>query len=150
MHRLQKNPPARDWLSRPVLKRNFFSVPISVTPHTTKDTTMLITFTSKSSADVLMYEVHAKPLLDLLDKDIQRGVITAEETTEAIARIESAITDSKRLPDTSNQGTASGNADDDFGGQMSDSGVSFGARAFPLLEMLRAAQRDKQFVMWGV
>jgi len=150
LHRLQKNPQARDWLSRPVLKRNFFSVPISVTPYTTKDATMLITFTSKSSADVLMYEVHAKPLLDLLDKDIQRGVITAEETTEAIARIESAITDSKRLPDTSNQGTASDNADDDFGGQMSDSGVSFGARAFSLLEMLRAAQRDKQFVMWGV
>ena len=111
---------------------------------------MLITFTSKSSADVLMYEIHAKPLLDLLDKDIQRGVITAEETTEAIARIESAITDSKRQPGTSNQGTASGKADDDFGDSVGDSGVSFRARAFPLLEMLRAAQRDKQFVMWGV
>jgi hypothetical protein len=28
--------------------------------------------------------------------------------------------------------------------------VSFAARAFPLLEMLRAAQRQQQFVMWGV
>jgi len=137
----------RRWL---VLKRKFFSVCISLTPYTTKDATMLITFTSKSSADVLMYEIHAKPLLDLLDKDIQRGVITAEETAEAIARIESAITDSKRQPDTSNQGTASGKADDDFGDSVGESGVSFGARAFPLLEMLRAAQRDKQFVMWGV
>jgi hypothetical protein len=137
----------RRWL---VLKRKFFSVCISLTPYTTKDATMLITFTSKSSADVLMYEIHAKPLLDLLDKDIQRGVITAEETTEAIARIESAITDSKRQPDTSNQGKASDKADDDFGDPVGDSGVSFGARAFPLLEMLRAAQRDKQFVMWGV
>ena len=121
-----------------------------MTPYTTKDATMLITFTSKSSADVLMYEMHAKPLLDLLNKDIQRGVITAEETTDAIARIESAITDSKRTPDTSNQGAASDKADDEFGDQMGASGVSFGARAFPLLEMLRAAQRDKQFVMWGV
>ena len=137
----------RRWL---VLKRKFFSVCISLTPYTTKDATMLITFTSKSSADVLMYEIHAKPLLDLLDKDIQRGVITAEETTEAIARIESAITDSKRLPDTSNQGAASDKADDDFGDPVGDSGGSFGARAFPLLEMLRAAQRDEQFVMWGV
>jgi hypothetical protein len=137
----------RRWL---VLKRKFFSVCISLTPYTTKDATMLITFTSKSSADVLMYEIHAKPLLDLLDKDIQRGVITAEETTEAIARIESAITDSKRQPDTRNQGAASDKADDDFGDPVGDSGVSFGARAFPLLEMLRAAQRDKQFVMWGV
>ncbi len=111
---------------------------------------MLITFTSKSSADVLMYEVHAKPLIDLLGKDIQRGVITAEETTEAIARIESAIADSKRHPDTSHQATASDNVDDELSDQMGASGVSFGARAFPLLEMLRAAQRDKQFVMWGV
>ena len=48
---------------------------------------MLITFTSKSAADVLMYEMHAKPLLDLLGKDVHRGVITAEEAAEAIARI---------------------------------------------------------------
>ena len=111
---------------------------------------MLITFTCKSSADVLMYEMHAKPLLDLLGKDAQRGVITAEEVTEAIARIESAITESKRQSDTNNQSAISDNAEDELGDRMGDSGVSFGARAFPLLEMLRAAQRDKQFVMWGV
>jgi hypothetical protein len=28
--------------------------------------------------------------------------------------------------------------------------VSFGARAYPLLEMLRAAHREHEFVMWGV
>lgn len=132
------------------MKRKFFSVSISLTHYTTKDATMLITFTSKSSADVLMYEIHAKPLLDLLGKDVKRGVITAEEVAEAIARIESAITESKRQPDTSNQSAPSDRADEELSDQMSDAGVSFGARAFPLLEMLRAAQRDKQFVMWGV
>ena len=111
---------------------------------------MLITFTSKSAADVLMYEIHAKPLLDLLGKDVQRGVITAEESAEAIARIEAAITESKRLPDTDKHSAVSDNADEEFGDQMAGSAVSFGARAFPLLEMLRAAQREKQFVMWGV
>lgn len=133
------------------MQRQFFSVAIRFTHYTTKDATiMLITFTSKSAADVLMYEIHAKPLLDLLGKDVHRGVITAEEVTEAIARIESAIIDSKRQPDTNKQNATSDNADDESGDQMGDSGVSFGARAFPLLEMLRAAQRDKQFVMWGV
>ena len=111
---------------------------------------MLITFTSKSAADVLMYEMHAKPLLDLLGKDVQRGVISAEEVTEAIARIESAITDSKQSPDTSPHKVASDDADNEFGDPMTGSSVSFAARAFPLLEMLRAAQREKQFVMWGV
>ena len=111
---------------------------------------MLITFTSKSAADVLMYEMHAKPLLDLLGKDVHRGIITAEEVAEAIARIESAIIDSKRQSDTNKQNATSDNADDESGDRMGDSGVSFGARAFPLLEMLRAALREKQFVMWGV
>jgi hypothetical protein len=31
-----------------------------------------------------------------------------------------------------------------------DEVVSFGARAYPLLEMLRAAHREHAFVMWGV
>ena len=106
---------------------------------------MLITFTCKSAADVLMYEMHAKPLLDLLGKEVQRGVITAEEVPQAITRIESAITESKKQ-----QGAVSDNGDDESGDAMGDSGVSFSARAFPLLEMLRAAQRDRQFVMWGV
>ncbi len=108
---------------------------------------MLITFTSKSAADVLMYETHAKPLLDLLGKDTQRGVITAEETGEAIAKIESAIAASKKPPSAGGHGDASG---DDDGDHPAEQGVSFSARAFPLLEMLRAAHRDQQFVMWGV
>ena len=108
---------------------------------------MLITFTSKSAADVLMYETHAKPLLDLLGKDTQRGVITAEETGDAIARIESAIAASKPPPGAGGHADAS---DDDEGDHPTERGVSFAARAFPLLEMLRAARRDQQFVMWGV
>jgi hypothetical protein len=109
---------------------------------------MLITFRSKSAADVLMYETHAKPLLDLLGKDVQRGVITAEETGEAIARLESAIADNKR---SSSSGAAGpdGSADD-ASDHPAEQRVSFAARAFPMLEMLRAAQRDGQFVMWGV
>lgn len=123
---------------------------------------MLITFTSKSAADVLMYETHAKPILDLLGKDTQRGVITAEETGEAIARIESAIAESKKPPGASPHGAASHASDasdapdtsdasaDDEGDRLAQRSVSFAARAFPLLEMLRAAQREQQFVMWGI
>jgi hypothetical protein len=109
---------------------------------------MLITFRSKAAADVLMYETHAKPLLDLLGKDVQRGVITAEETGEAIASLEAAIADHKR---SSGSGAAGSNgAADDASDHPAEQRVSFAARAFPLLEMLRAAQREGQFVMWGV
>lgn len=111
---------------------------------------MLITFTSKSAADVLMYETHAKPLLDLLGKDTQRGVITAEETGDAIARIESAIAASKQALGATPHGAVSDASADDEDNTPAERSVSFAARAFPLLEMLRAAQRQQQFVMWGV
>ncbi len=52
---------------------------------------MLVTFKSKNATDVMMYAEHAKPILDLLHKDIQRGVITAAETGPAIAALEAAI-----------------------------------------------------------
>jgi len=109
---------------------------------------MLITFTSKSAADVLMYETHAKPILDLLGKDMQRGVITAEETGDAIAQIELAIAVSKNLPDDASPPSEDEEDEEDV--HPSKRPVSFAARVFPLLDMLRAAQRDKQFVMWGV
>jgi hypothetical protein len=129
-----------------VTEFEFFRVLIHRTHYPTKDAAiMLITFTCKSAADVLMYETHAKPLLDLLDKEVQRGVITAEEVPEAIARIERAITENKRA-----QSAMDDHADEASGDPTGDAGVSFSARAFPLLEMLRAAQRDRQFVMWGV
>jgi hypothetical protein len=39
---------------------------------------MLITFKSKAYPNVMMYQDHAKRILDLLHKDSDRGVITAE------------------------------------------------------------------------
>lgn len=105
---------------------------------------MLVTFKSKAAADILMYSVHAKPILDLLSKDVERGVITAEETAQAIERIESEIAARKLstpvLDDEDNSDAKKG----------LNEVVSFGARAYPLLEMLRAAHREQAFVMWGV
>ena len=108
---------------------------------------MLLTFKSKAAAEILMYAIHAKPILDLLGKDTERGVITAEETAQAIARIESEIASRKFSKPASSQ------ADDEtFVDPITGHGeaVSFNARAYPLLEMLRAAHREHEFVMWGV
>jgi hypothetical protein len=105
---------------------------------------MLVTFKSKAAADILMYAVHAKPILDLLGKDIERGVITAEETGRAIERIESEI--AARKPSA----PALDEQDDSDAKKGLNEVVSFGARAYPLLEMLRAAHREQAFVMWGV
>jgi len=109
---------------------------------------MLITFKSNAAADLLMYKTHAKPLLDSLGKDLDQGIITAEDMAAAIAALENEITRSKH------QSVADHDDNDSKGpyGDDLESGkpVSISARAFPLLEMMRAAQKEKTFVMWGV
>ncbi len=114
---------------------------------------MLITFKSKAAADVLMYEAHAKRILDLLHKDVRRGVITAAETGNAIARLEAEILQSRMH-------SAAEDVRHDVEAHHGDSGddneheptqlVSFATRAYPLLEMLRAAQKGGHAVAWGI
>jgi predicted metalloendopeptidase len=108
---------------------------------------MLITFKSKAAADIIMYKTHAKRILTLLGKEIDRGVITAEETAQAIARLEAAIAESKNQDADNAVAAAYHDSDDE---RQLEQGVSFATRTHPLLEMLRAAHREQQFVMWGV
>jgi Domain of unknown function (DUF1840) len=108
---------------------------------------MLITFKSKAAADLLMYKTHAKPLLDSLGKDLDQGIITAEDMAAAIAALENEITLSKRQSAADHDHNDSKDSYDEI---ESGKQVSISARAFPLLEMMRAAQKEKTFVMWGV
>jgi len=100
---------------------------------------MLVIFKSKAAAEVIMYEEHARRILDLLGKDVGRGVITAAETAGAIAKIEAEIDAEKPTGNT-------GDSNDERASQH----VGFSTRAFPFLEMLRAAHKRGNDVMWGV
>ncbi len=114
---------------------------------------MLVTFKSKAAADVVMYEKHAKQILDLLGKELKRGVITADETGDAIARLETEIQQSKTR-------SAAEDAHHDMEAERGDAGdekeqepnqaVSFATRIYPLLEMLRAAKNQGHTVAWGI
>jgi hypothetical protein len=106
---------------------------------------MLVIFKSKAAAEVIMYEEHAKPILDLLGKDLKRGVITAEETAGAIAQLENEIAQRKAAsrPDDEEQA-------DEGTEQARSRSVSFATRIYPFLEMLRAANRKQQPVAWGI
>ena len=114
---------------------------------------MLITFTSKAAAEVTMYKEHAKRILDLLHKDVNRGVITAAEAPEAVSTIEREIAESRlhtasedvRRDVVAHHGEA-GDDTDHEGAEI----VSFATRAYPLLEMLRAAKAGGHDVLWGV
>jgi hypothetical protein len=113
---------------------------------------MLITFTSKAAADVLMYQDHAKRILDLLHKDKDRGVITAAEAPHAVAILEKEIAESQQHQ-PSNEVQRDVNAhrrDEEDTDHEEAQQVSFATRAYPLLEMLRAARDQGRDVMWGV
>jgi hypothetical protein len=114
---------------------------------------MLVTFKSKATADVVMYKEHAKRILDLFDKDVERGVITAAETDSVLARLNAEIEESRAraAPENPAPGMAAnqaGNADDHErdAAQL----VSFATRAYPFLEMLRAAQKRGSDIGWGI
>lgn len=111
---------------------------------------MLITFRSKASPDVMMYKEHAKRILDLLGKDVDRGVITAAEAPNAVATIEREIAESRQHQATSEvEQDVRAHGDDDKEHENIET-VSFSTRAYPLLEMLRQARDQKADVMWGV
>lgn len=112
---------------------------------------MLITFRSKAAPEVMMYQEHAKRILDLFHKDLERGVITADEAPSAVEVLEKEIAESRRHQPTDEveqDVRAHGDRDDrDHEGVQP---VSFATRAFPLLEMLRAARDKKADILWGV
>lgn len=114
---------------------------------------MLITFKSKAAADILMYEEHAKRLLELLEKDVKRGIITAAETGYAIEKLQTEIA-ADRAHHQSHEIERDvqmhhGEENDDNEHEQPEP-VTFATRAYPLLEMLRAAHQHGRDVMWGI
>lgn len=113
---------------------------------------MLITFKSKAYPDVMMYLDHAKRILDLLGKEPGIGVITAEEATRAVQLLEHEIEESRKHPssDEVEQDVKAHPGDDDDAEHEQVESVSFSTRAYPMLEMLRAARDQRSDILWGV
>jgi hypothetical protein len=112
---------------------------------------MLITFKSKAYPNVMMYQDHAKRILDLLHKESDRGVITAEEATQAVKLLENEIEESRKhqATDEMEQDVKAHQGEEDAEHPPIEA-VSFSTRAFPLLEMLRASRDQQTDVLWGV
>ena len=106
---------------------------------------MLVTFSSKAGASVLMLSQHAQPIMriagKIMDGEIPvRGVFTPEQLSEAIASLEQAISQEK--PPTKN---------DDDDERLHDAlslPVGLRQRAHPLLELMRQAKQAGQPVLW--
>jgi hypothetical protein len=114
---------------------------------------MLITFKSKNTAEVTMYKEHIAIVLDLLNKNSERGVITAAESANAIQEIERLIEQDKQerlQQDELNKNSDEDDDIDEFEKRKKRDIVTLSARLFPILDMLRAANKKQEDILWGV
>ncbi|MBC7490719.1 MAG: DUF1840 domain-containing protein [Glaciimonas sp.] len=114
---------------------------------------MLIIFKCKASPDVVMYEPHIRRILGLLHKQLKIGVITAAETGFAIALLQGEIakTAAHEKPAEVERDIVAHNSEngDDHHPEVIER-VPYAVRVRPLLEMLIAANKAGNDVLWGI
>ena len=109
---------------------------------------MLVTFSSKAGADILMLAQHAKPLLTIIgkadDKDLlTRGVFMPEQLEAAIITLEQAIAAEPKQHQEKDE-----DEDSDLPKDALALPVGLKQRSFPLLDLLKRARTQQVPVMW--
>lgn len=104
---------------------------------------MLYEFKSRAAGTVTMTAAVAERLLAIVGKTPgPHGVFTVEQMGPAISALQAAVAREKAesAPDD----------DDDRDRRDGARSVSLAQRAWPLIELLRAAMKAEQVVTWGV
>jgi Raf kinase inhibitor-like YbhB/YbcL family protein len=107
---------------------------------------MIYKFTSKASGDVVMLGAHGDQLLRLLGREpAARGIIEVADMAQALQSLRDALEQealAAPVPDVA----AVGGADQTY----AEPPVALRQRLFPMMEMLRRCQAERQPVVWGV
>ncbi len=102
---------------------------------------MLVTFTTKAYASITMFGDVAVTLLKLMGHSgTVPGALLADDIPPALERLKAAVSADPNRP--LDPGSAE-HADDD-----ENRHVSLAHRALPLIELLEAAAREREAVMW--
>ena len=104
---------------------------------------MLVRFDSSETAEVLMYAETAKMLLDVLGKEATaRGTFTRAEMIPAADALREAARQAGQPPEEEDDEAAEG--------KKNPPPVSFGQRAWPLIDMLERTARSgpEAWVVW--
>lgn len=108
----------------------------------------LVVFRSKAAGEIFMFPETAHRIFEILGRDdAPRGVITADQVADALQRLVAAVEQEKADLKAAQQNA---NRNDDEADVAAARAVTLGQRAFPLIEMLRAAQQRNVDVTWGV
>lgn len=111
----------------------------------------LVVFRSKAAGEIFMFAETARRILDIIGKaDAPRGVISAEQVGDAIARLTAAVEDEKEQVRRAREDAEQAQRRGEPAGGESAQAITLAQRAHPLLEMLRAAQKKWVDVTWGV
>ncbi|GAB4479254.1 MAG: hypothetical protein OHK0044_26650 [Burkholderiaceae bacterium] len=111
----------------------------------------LVVFRSKAAGEIFMFAETARRIFEIIGKqEAPRGVITAEQVPEALARLTAAVEEEKaqlRAAQAQAEEAARRGEDDADRGEHA---ITLAQRAYPLIEMLRAAQKKNVDVTWGI
>lgn len=104
---------------------------------------MLYEFRSKAAGTVTMTGPVAERLLAIVGKDPgPKGIFTVEQMGPAIAALQAAVEREKA------EGSPDGGEDDER--RDGPRAISLAQRAWPLVDLLKAAMKADQVVTWGV
>ena len=108
---------------------------------------MLYEFRSKATGTVVMTQTVAERLLAIAGKPPgPKGIIIPAEMPAAIAALEAAVAAERAQPRE-----ADDDAGDDTAGTRDPSrSVTLAQRAWPLIDMLKAAHAAEREITWGV
>lgn len=108
---------------------------------------MLYKFQCKKSADVLMLEDLTSRIFEIIDRPLEaRGVFLVEQLPVAIQRLEAAVAEDEKL----RKEMLEENSDNK---EVSTPKVKYdrlGQRAYPFIQLLKAALANQEMVIWGV
>jgi hypothetical protein len=104
---------------------------------------MLITFSCKAHASVTMFGEVGLQFIKMLGHSGKiPGAIDASEVPQALNNLRTAIAAEQ------NQAVEQDGIDDDNEDEVVEAPVNIGSRAFPLVELLKAAIKEECEVMW--
>jgi len=95
---------------------------------------MLIRFSSKTGTSIAMHQKQADMMLEMMKRSGKiPGALKAEDVPAALEALEAAILIEKEK---------------EAANDMHDDAISIGTRAHPLLQLLKQAIKDEEFLMW--
>ena len=108
---------------------------------------MLYKFQCKKSADVLMLEDLTSRIFEILDRPLEtRGIFLIEQLPLAIERLEAAVSEDEKFRKEMLE-EKSEKSEDSTPKVKHD---RLGQRAFPFIQLLKAALANQEMVIWGV